>query len=100
MLDCKGKEILPNQKVVFSVGTRLVTGTVASVRHPRGMYAHVDFEIAKILLDEPERRFGQCRYEQDAQGNWQVINGDEKTPRLARECSESVRIMVLDNSTK
>lgn len=98
MLDCKGKELEEGQRVVFSVGTTLKTGTVQKVRI-RHSYGN-EYPIANVFLDEPIRRYEKGTYERGEDGFYRHINGDEKTPQTVRYVDSSDRILILDNSTE
>lgn len=100
MNDATGRKLEARQRVVFSVGTKLVFGTIVDVRdgHRYGR----DFEIAKIRLDIPEarQRRRRGRYEYDAAGNWRFIpdnpNEADPPPRTVRDVYEQNRICILD----
>ena len=96
MNDCKGKKIEAGQKVVFSVGTTLVTGEVVAIRNLKGMEI---YPIAKIRLDNPETRMKNARWVVNKDDVWEKI-GEPMPPRVFRECGDKHRILILDNSDK
>lgn len=106
MKDCKEKELEIGQKVVFTVGTKLITGTVTRVRIAN-RYNNI-YPTVKIRLDIPERRYKKGGWlrnldgtiQTDGNGDWVYQEGEEKEPKVFRDCYQSDRIMVLDNSTK
>ena len=66
MNDCKGKELEAGQKVVFSVGTTLVTGEVQRVREMRSQYGNR--VVATVVLDEPIKKYERGTYQIKADG--------------------------------
>ena len=107
MNDCKGKELKPGQKVVFSVGTNLVTGEVQRVRVRRSRY-HDGMQVANVILDVPIKKYGRGAWQKNADGSYfrnendsmVWIPGPEKTSQTVHTVYSSDRILILDNSTE
>lgn len=113
MNDVTGREIEPNQKVLFTVGTRIVFGTVVNTRVRT--YGTIEYPLAKVLLDTPEERHRQRRnglwianpafVEGGIQERYIYQPNNEEVqeplaPRRTRDVYGSERIYILDNPEK
>lgn len=106
MKDIKDVDIKVNDNVVFSVGTKLMTGTVVKVREGRAR------ETVRVRLHTPEQIFGYGYYQKDANGEYirdangyQVWTRDVVRLREFRDvASTAYRLMVcnppIDNPGK
>ena len=99
MKDCKGKELSVGQEVVFSVGTKLMTGIVCRIRDAKRYNRTIP--TTRITLNPPE---------EIADWNWEPIAGvaddapwHERYDRVRtvtgyrqfREICEEERILVI-----
>jgi hypothetical protein len=101
MKDAQGIELEVGQRVAFTVGTEIKFGTVARLRTAR-RYNH-NYDVAKVLLEVPEIRYGQARplrdpngygYLRDANGMIQYAAANPNQARTTRDVDTSCRIAI------
>lgn len=54
MLDCRDKQVEVGQQVAFSVGVKLLTGTVSKIQQKTDTYRNFIYDVATVVLDVPE----------------------------------------------
>jgi len=102
MKDVQGIELELGQRVTFSVGTALKIGIVERIRLANRY--NRQFEVARIRLSEPIRRYERGEYIWDAAnidgGGWTFIQGAEKAPVLWKEICQENRICICPEVVK
>lgn len=102
MLDAKNREVQVGHRVVFSVGTKLLFGTVVTIKQKR-RYEY-EWEEAKVALEVPEERQRRGRWEANPDLPWGhpekhrfILDEVQPPPRTTRNVSGQHRIAILDN---
>ena len=100
--DCKGRDILQGDKVVFTVGTDLVTGIAEFVGIQKRIYGS-SYDAVKVKLDIPLDKGYRRNYAKDENGffvpdgNGGFVYTEEKRKDLLhRTVYEAYRILIVE----